>query len=75
VALADAADGRVAGEDSDGVCLVREEESAGAHPRGGGGGLGAGVASANDNDIEESALVKRRSAEVTFVLCLRPHWA
>ena len=55
VALADAADGGVAGHLADAGAAVGDQDGAGAHAGGGGGGFAAGVASANDDDVEGSA--------------------
>ncbi len=52
MALADTADGRVAGHLPQGIDVVGQQQGAGAHARTGQGGLGTPVAAAYDNDIE-----------------------
>ena len=54
VALAQAADGRVAGHLADRLELVGEQQRARAQPRGRGRGLAAGVAAADDDHVELS---------------------
>jgi hypothetical protein len=52
VALADAADRRVAAHLAQRFDVVRQEQRARAHARGREGGLGAGVTAADDDDLE-----------------------
>ena len=52
MALAQAADGRVAGHLADRVAAVGEQKRPRAQARGGRGGLAAGMAAAHDDDIE-----------------------
>ena len=52
MALADAADGRIARHLADSLDVLRQQQRATAHARGGECGLGAGVAAANDDDVE-----------------------
>ena len=52
MALAEPADGRVAGHLADGLELVGDQRRACAHARGGGGRLAAGMSAANYNDIK-----------------------
>ena len=52
MALAEPADGRVAGHLADGGEAVGNERRACAHARGRGRGLAAGMATADDDDIE-----------------------
>ena len=56
VALADAADGRVAAHLAQRLDALREQQRARAHARGRQRGLGAGVAAADDDHIEASEL-------------------
>ena len=51
VALADAADGRVAAHRADGFHVVGQQQGAGAGARGRQRGLGAGMAAADDDDV------------------------
>ena len=51
MALADAADRRVARQLADGVGALGDQGGAGAGPGGGRGGLAAGVSSADDDDV------------------------
>src|SRR5690349_7191182 len=52
VALADAADRRVAGHLPERLDAVRKQQGPPAHARGSEGGLGAGMAAADDDDVE-----------------------
>ena len=52
VALADAADGRVAAHLADGFEVLGEQQGAGAQARGGRGGFGAGVAAADHDHVK-----------------------
>ena len=52
VALADAADGGIAGHLAERFDVVREQQGAGTHAGAGKRRLGAGVAAANDDDVE-----------------------
>jgi len=52
VALADAADGRIAAHLSQSLDVVREQQRLPAHTCGGQRGLGAGMASADHDDLE-----------------------
>src|SRR4030065_670786 len=51
VALADAADRRVAGHGADGLDIVRKQQGVGAQARTGRGRLGAGMAAANSDYV------------------------
>ncbi len=64
MALAEPADGRVAGHLADGREAVGDERRPGAQARGRGRGLAAGMAAADDDDIE--ALAHRR-----YLICSR----
>jgi hypothetical protein len=57
VALADAANGRVAGHLADGFDVVGEQQGATTHARAGRRGLGTGVAAADDDHIVCSGVV------------------
>jgi len=57
VALADAADGRVARHLSKGLDAVREEQGTASHARRGKGCLGAGMAATDDENVEFARLL------------------
>jgi len=62
VALADAADGRVAAHLADGIQVVGEEQGLRPQAGAGQGRLATGVAAADDDDVETLRMVHRETS-------------